>query len=335
MKTAAMPSALLDFASIVLVGLALYQERRRVEALHSKRIYKQVVDALPDCLNIKDMNGKFIAANPATAESDAGVGREGADRQVRLRLLPEGRRAEVPARTSRPCCAAASLSPSTSSFDHGDGVPIWLSTLKTPLTDYKGKIIGLITHNRDITERKELENQLAASRIQLSDALDPHGRRPGDVRCVGPDAAVQRAVPRDVSQDRACPGAGLFASRHPARRDRSRRNRHAARRGRDLDRQCHCLAGMSPATAQIQTGDGRWLDVRARPTDDGGTAERLFRHHRRQEGRGRAAGGQREARPSGAPRRPDRPVDAARLRRIAGARVRAQPPRRQRRSACS
>src|SRR6185369_17311311 len=62
------PSTLLIFVSVAMSGLAIYQERRRLEALQSRRIFKAVVETLPDCLNVKDLEGRFIAANPATAE---------------------------------------------------------------------------------------------------------------------------------------------------------------------------------------------------------------------------------------------------------------------------
>ncbi|TIT40376.1 MAG: diguanylate cyclase, partial [Mesorhizobium sp.] len=69
---------------------------------------------------------------------------------------------------------------------HEDGTDGWLATLKAPFRDRSGAIIGLITHNRDITVRKQLENELAESQARLGDALthmadglvmfDPGGR---------------------------------------------------------------------------------------------------------------------------------------------------------------
>ena len=52
-----------------------------------------------------------------------------------------------------------------------DGFSGWLSTLKAPLRDASGRIIGLLTHNRDISDRKRLEAEHAVSEQRLADAL--------------------------------------------------------------------------------------------------------------------------------------------------------------------
>ena len=268
LKTAALPSMLLDFASIVLVGLALYQERRRVEALHSKRIYKQVVDALPDCLNIKDLDGKFIAANPATADLMRAADEKALIGKSDFDFYPKEAAHKFHEDEQAVLRSGKSVT-IEQEFDHGDGVPIWLSTLKAPLTDYKGKIIGLITHNRDITERKQLENQLAASRVQLTDALahmadglvmyDPTGRMllcNEQYRAMFPrtaDVRVPGAQHRDILRAAVDRGEEIIA----------------AEAVEDWIDDVIAAQGVA-SNREIQMADGRWLDVRTRPTDDGG-----------------------------------------------------------------
>jgi len=265
----ALPTPLLIFLSIMISGLALYQERRRIEALQSKRIYKAIVEALPDCLNAKDLDGRFIAANPATArlmrstDAAALIGKTDFD--------------FYPAETARKfredelsILAAGVPSTIEQRVEHDGDIHGWLSTLKAPLTDREGKIIGLITHNRDITARRELENELAESRVRLTDALthmadglvmfDAHGKLtlcndqyremfPGtsDVRVPGADhreillLSAERGeeiVPRDKIEDWV---EGIVGSRKVA------------------------------SNREIRLADGRWLDIRTRPTDDGGS----------------------------------------------------------------
>ena len=267
MKTAALPSAVLDFGTIVLVGLALYQERRRIEALQSKRIYKLVVDALPDCLNVKDLQGRFILANPATAdlmqaeETEALIGKSDFDfypeavarefKQVDMAALMAGKSINIEQR-----------------FTRADGVDTWLSSMKTPLTDYHGKVVGLITHNRDITRGKELESELAQSRAQLSYALthmaDGLVLYDSSRRLLLCNEQYRAMFPKTAHLGfRArCNATYCVLPLRPARSS--------------------CLpTGSRPGSKtlstpnrvgnqQIQLGDGRWLDVRARPTDDGG-----------------------------------------------------------------
>ncbi|TIS81270.1 MAG: PAS domain S-box protein, partial [Mesorhizobium sp.] len=146
----ALPSSLLIFVSVVLSGLTLYQERRRLEALQSRRIYKAVVETLPDCLNVKDLDGRFIAANPATAElmhaADAKALIGKTDFDFFPRETAQGFREDELA-----VLASGASSTIEQRLHHEDGTDGWLATLKAPFRDRSGAIIGLITHNRDIT----------------------------------------------------------------------------------------------------------------------------------------------------------------------------------------
>src|SRR5689334_20662205 len=112
-----------------------------------------MVRELPDCLNIKAVDGRFIAANPATAEMlgaasvEELIGKTDFDfyskdvaerfRQDEVGALKAGQtlRIEQPA-----------VFP--------DGKQGWLYTLKAPFRDEAGKITGVITYNREITEQK-------------------------------------------------------------------------------------------------------------------------------------------------------------------------------------
>lgn len=265
----ALPTPLLIFLSIMLSGFALYQDRLRIEALQSKRIYKAVVEALPDCLNVKDLDGRFIAANPATArlmrapDAKALIGKTDFDffpaetarkfREDELAILKTGAASTIEQRV-----------------EHDGGTPGWLATLKAPLTDRAGKTIGLITHNRDITARRELENELAESRVRLTDALthmadglvmfDAEGKLTlcnDQYREMFPDTA-----------DRRVPGADhreiLLLS--------VERGEEVVPKDR-LEEWVEGIAGSRKVASnrEIRLADGRWLDVRTRPTDDGGS----------------------------------------------------------------
>jgi diguanylate cyclase (GGDEF)-like protein len=52
-----------------------------------------------------------------------------------------------------------------------DGSSGWLSTLKAVVRDDGGRVVGLITHNRDITQRKMLQLKLEATQAQFDEAL--------------------------------------------------------------------------------------------------------------------------------------------------------------------
>ena len=151
-------------------GLAFLSEIKRREANRVNLMYRQVIDALPDCLNVKDMEGKFLFANPATARlmraATAGdlIGKSDFD------FYPAAV-AEVFKADEAAVIASGESRVLDQRVGHKDGFRGWLSTLKAPLRDESGAFVGLITHNRDITEKKQLERRLADSQQHFADAL--------------------------------------------------------------------------------------------------------------------------------------------------------------------
>ena len=267
MRTAALPAVVLVFLSILLSGMALFQEMVRVEALHSKRIYKAVVDALPDCLNIKDLEGRFLAANPATAKLMRAESERELIGKTDFDFYPEEAASKFNEDEQEVLRTGDSLT-IDQQFDHGDGVEVWLSTQKTPLRDPKGKLIGLITHNRDITERKVLENQLAASRIQLTDALthmaDGLVMYDRDGRMLMCNEQYRKMFPRTAHL--RVPG-----TLHRDILVASIESGEIVMAADEVDTWIENVAEKNLAgNRQIQLSDGRWIDVRARPTEDGG-----------------------------------------------------------------
>jgi len=72
----------------------------------------------------------------------------------------------------------------------------WLSTLKSPLRDSRHRHRPL-DHNRDITERKRMEDEIAEGRRRLNDAME--NMADGLVMFDKEHASsLQRSVPRDV-----------------------------------------------------------------------------------------------------------------------------------------
>jgi len=258
---------LLNFLATMTCGMMLIQERLRSEALRSKHLYSAIVRALPDCLNAKDIAGRFIAANPATAElmqagdSDALIGKSDFD------FYPE----ETASRfREEELSMIASNEPQTieQQVVFRDGTARWLSTLKAPLENDLGELIGVITHNRDITSRKLLETELEASQRQLADALshmadglvmfDPTGRiilcneqyrdlfpLTADLRVVGSShrAILEAAVVRGEAATNPSNTQDWIEGVLRAQTEGSER--------------------------QIQLADGRWLQARTRPLIDG------------------------------------------------------------------
>lgn len=161
----------LIFCVVLIATYLLRAELRLREKIEKAKFYRLIAETLPESLNAKDRSGRFIIANPATAHAlnvaspDELIGKTDADfhpPELAARywadeqaVLQAGKPAHIEQRYERP-----------------DGAKGWFSTLKNPIFDHAtGEIIGLVTHNRDITAEKELEKKLAVSQQQLSDAL--------------------------------------------------------------------------------------------------------------------------------------------------------------------
>ena len=154
-RTSALPLFLLTGLGTLLTALLIAAQVRQAETQRTNRIYAEMVRELPECLSAKDLDGRFLTANGATAElMKAGhpenlIGKTDFDfypedlahhyRQDELDVIATGRSRWIEQPALLP-----------------DGSPGWLSTLKAPLRDLDGRIIGLVTHNRNVTETRRM-----------------------------------------------------------------------------------------------------------------------------------------------------------------------------------
>lgn len=265
---AGLPTVALIFVSTVIAGLAIVQEARRRETASANLIYRAIIDSLPDSLNAKDLDGRFTAANPRTAElmmaesPQALVGRTDFDfyppdtakafRDDEDKVIAGGEAMTIEQR-----------------LVHRDGSKAWLSTMKVPLRDDAGKIIGLITHNRDITDRKLLEDEYAESQRRLSDALtfmaDGLVMFDKNERLVFCNEQYRTLFPKTA--DLRVPGTQF---RDLLRATIERGEQGGVEAGKIEEWIDRVAASLGKAGDQeIQLVDGRWLHARVRPIADG------------------------------------------------------------------
>ncbi|ODN70228.1 diguanylate cyclase [Methylobrevis pamukkalensis] len=263
-----LPSSMLICLSMLVFSLALDQDRRRREAHRDADVFRSIIEAMPDCINAKDLQGRFVAANPATAKLMKAASPRVLIGRTDFDFYPADLAEAFRADEERTLSIGAPLT-MEQRYLRPDGSEGWLITLKAPMRDAAGDLAGLITHNRDITEWKALHAELAESRARLSDALahmadalvmfDRDGRivfsndryrdlfpKTGDFRIPGTSlrqilaAAVARGEEEVASGNVEAWIAGTIAS----------------------------LAVEGKRTVRL--GDGRWLEARTRPLSDGG-----------------------------------------------------------------
>jgi len=264
----AFPVGILIFASTFAAAGALIQERRRREAVEANQIYKAVIEALPDCLNAKDLQGRFLAANPATAAlmraSSAAdlIGRTDFD------FYPEEVAASFRA-DEETAMAAARPVLFEQYVTHVDGSAGWLSTVKTPLRNISGEIIGLITHNRDISDRKRLEDDLRRHQGILTTAManmaDGVAMFDIDGCLVFCNEQYRRFFP--LTADLRHPGTMLKTILLTSIERGEEVLPSGASPGGWLDGIVASLAVQSDRVFQL--ADGRWIDARTRPIEGG------------------------------------------------------------------
>ena len=136
--------------------------RKRVEEMlaNERNVLRTLIDNLPDNIFIKDVKSRFVLSNRAHVHDlrarslDEIVGKTDFDifpREMAAGFYDDEQ--EV-IRSGQPLVnrEERALDP--------EGKPRWLLTTKVPLRDDHGKIIGIAGVNRDITERKLMEDKI-------------------------------------------------------------------------------------------------------------------------------------------------------------------------------
>lgn len=132
----------------------------------SAPLLAEVLDALPDLIYVKDLQHRFLMANPALvaelgAASEADViGRTDGDFHP-MHLAEKYREQEARVIASGEAAVAELPAP------RGHGPAGWYSVTKAPLRDADGILIGIIGHGRDITEQRNAEAELQRQTIEL------------------------------------------------------------------------------------------------------------------------------------------------------------------------
>jgi PAS domain S-box-containing protein len=140
-------------------------ERRRAEELLEKQraFLRQVIDVDPSLIFAKDRDGRFTLVNQACAEMygttvEALVGKRDADFDANTEEVSAFRQADLAVMTT----GRAMLIPEEPITD-SKGKVHWLQTVKVPIVGRDGSADQVLGVSTDITNRKNLEEQLRQS----------------------------------------------------------------------------------------------------------------------------------------------------------------------------
>jgi len=191
---------LLAALGAVLTHLMLRQRRALVEAriaqleqqqrLRSMALVKAIADGSSDAIFAKDLDGRYLMSNEAAAQAMGRPAAEIAGLDDQAIFPPETAR-QIRRNDLRTVDEALVETFEEQVFTP-EGVRTFLAT-KGPLRDDTGQIVGTWGISRDITERKQLDDELQAHRQHLMQLVD---ERTGQLKQANADlsAAHDRAV---------------------------------------------------------------------------------------------------------------------------------------------
>ncbi len=144
-----------------------FEERMAAE----RNLLRTLIDSLPDYIYVKDFEGRFLITNQANAEymgaadPEEAVGKTDYDYYSK-ELADVFMAADMGViQTGEPFVAEENVTNEV-------GQTIWITTIKLPMRDSQGNVIGLVGVGRDITERKFFEDRMAAERGLLRILID-------------------------------------------------------------------------------------------------------------------------------------------------------------------
>lgn len=159
----------------LLIGVSLGAEERRVQTerklAESEALQSALIQNIPDMIWLKDQNGVYLSCNQRferllnAREADI-VGKTDYD-------FFDRNQAEFFREYDRKAMAAGKPSSNEEWLTFADdGCRALMETIKTPMFDAEGKLIGVLGIARDITGRKESEEELKKHRDHLEELVN-------------------------------------------------------------------------------------------------------------------------------------------------------------------
>ena len=137
-----------------------------------RNLLRNLIDHLPDAIYIKDAAGRYVINNRAHSQLLGDRPSEQIIGKSAFELFPPG---EAAAQHLDDQAALKSAQPILNREEpsrDAEGRERWLLTTKVPLRDGSGDVVGLVSISRDITKRREAEEQVRATNAELRAAND-------------------------------------------------------------------------------------------------------------------------------------------------------------------
>ncbi len=152
------------------------REEARAALARESDLLRTLMDSLPDLIYVKDREGRFVTANRALLQMLGIPSVAAIEGKTMEQFAPEELAAQYAAEDEEVLRGGSVLIDREERVLTADGKQRWLSATKVPVRDKKGRVIRLVGIDRDITARKQNEQELRAAK----EAADAANRAKGD-----------------------------------------------------------------------------------------------------------------------------------------------------------
>ncbi|MEW6097195.1 MAG: PAS domain S-box protein [bacterium] len=154
----------------------LQKYREQLEELVAERTadlkrYKFMVDSAHDAIFFKDLESRYIIINDKALEA-FGLSRQEVIGKNDYELMPDQQEAKKNVEDDQLVFKTGKLKEITKHMTDVSGKTRWFQAIKVPQFDDKGNMMGLVGIARDITERKQMEEELKKYRDHLKELVE-------------------------------------------------------------------------------------------------------------------------------------------------------------------
>jgi PAS domain S-box-containing protein len=144
------------------------ERKRAADALARERnLLRSLIDHVPDPIYIKDAEGRYVLNNPAHNEVIGDPPPESLLGHTALEFFPPEQAAELHATDLEVIRTGNPSHNREESLRDREGRKRWHLTTKVPLRDARDRIVGLVCISRDITARRQAEEDLGQANTTL------------------------------------------------------------------------------------------------------------------------------------------------------------------------
>jgi PAS domain S-box-containing protein len=157
---------------VISSAIGVEEERKQAQQKSSetKRQQEAIINNIPDIAWLKDKQSRFISVNKALLKA-AGLSLESVVGKTDLDVWPKDL-AEKYRQDDIEVMKTGIQKILEEQFADKEGTRIWIETIKTPIFDQSGEVIGTTGIARDVTGRKENKDQLQKRAYELQVAKE-------------------------------------------------------------------------------------------------------------------------------------------------------------------